>query len=194
VNWADAVAFLRQGRELSWPERWQAVLVACEPPVRRRRRLARATGPGARLVFVCYGNIMRSAFAEAWARRVRPELAARVSSAGTNARTGREAEPTAQAVATQFGVALDAHRATALTERAIGDDDVVVCMDWLNVARARVQLPSSAHARVFLVGDVAKARRVLPDPYGHGAARTHVAFAWLRETVEAWVQKITASP
>jgi protein-tyrosine phosphatase len=64
-----------------------------------------------RLVFVCLGNINRSAFAE----QVALTLGARTCSIGLSTTTGKPAFRTAVTTATGFGIDLGAHKATDLS-------------------------------------------------------------------------------
>jgi protein-tyrosine phosphatase len=143
-------------------------------------------------VFVCHGNIMRSAFATEVARASQPVLAARIVGAGTHATTGRPAQDSAIRVAPAFGVSLEAHTASSLEALAITAHDVVVCMDIMNEANVLARV---THAeRVFLVGDIVAAEgaddtggsREVHDPYGKGDQVTQAAFTELARLAVRW--------
>src|SRR5262245_51867642 len=91
-----------------------------------------------RVLFVCHGNILRSAVAQAlYADRVRTGLAPEGSSAesaGTAAREGDLADPRGVSAAKEMGIILDAHRAGRLSDELINRADLVVVMDFLNEA------------------------------------------------------------
>jgi protein-tyrosine-phosphatase len=160
----------------------------------RQSRLERALAhPVHRVIFVCHGNIMRSAFAVAWARRQFPALAERVAGAGTHAVAGRAAQAEAIVVARQFGAPLDGHGAQPLALVGVGERDLVVCMDRANEANAAVL--AGAHAwRVFLVGDIAAGTsgdsHEVRDPYGRGEDATRAAFAEVRSLVDRWMERV----
>lgn len=119
----------------------------------RARRLARALAEReGRLIFVCHGNIMRSAFAAAVARQTVPQHARDVQSCGTHANSGGLAERTALVVAEEMGVSLEEHRSSNFTDLQLSADDLVVCMDRGNEARVIHYLGQGR--RVFLVGDI----------------------------------------
>jgi protein-tyrosine-phosphatase len=70
-----------------------------------------------KVLFVCAGNICRSPFAEALARRLAAErgLDVEFASAGEIALDGDRCPPDAVAVAKEYGVDLSSHRARRLT-------------------------------------------------------------------------------
>ena len=181
------VRVLRQGARL-WALRRYA-----EPAQRRARRVAEATlGDGGRLVFVCHGNIMRSAFATRVVHERFPQHATRVVGGGTHAKAGRPAQDAALTVAAQMQLPLTDHRATPLDALMLREHDVVVCMDALNEANVLAAYPALA-PRVFRVGDIGAVRETvsladgeLHDPYGKGEAVTRVAFEALCALADGW--------
>lgn len=88
------------------------------------------------ILFVCYGNIMRSAFAEACLLHELSQSASpaniRVASAGVRAASNEHAEPNARRMAQRFGLSLDHHRATRTTKPLIDQFDEIYYMDALN--------------------------------------------------------------
>jgi protein-tyrosine-phosphatase len=181
---------------LSVAELREVARVIREPAARRRARLERLTlGGDGRLIFVCHGNIMRSAFATAVVRAAGGALAGRTLGAGTHARAGRAAQDDALAAAPAFGVSLADHQATPIADLALREEDVLVGMDLANVGRLRT-LPGVDPARVFLIGDALEpaptslAERVVEDPYGHGPTVTHRAFARVREGAVAFSRRL----
>lgn len=140
-------------RTLPAGARWWLVRRLVEPRASRIQRLREALGdPGARLVFVCHGNIMRSAFSAHVARAAVPDRARQILSTGTHANPGREAETTAQAVAAELGVDLSTHRASSFAGVELSPQDLIVCMDRANEAHVLRFLGQGR--RVFLVGDI----------------------------------------
>ena len=78
-----------------------------------------------RLVFVCLGNINRSAFAEAVAR----SLGAKAISIGMFTTTGAPACTKAVQIAPAFGVSLDAHVATDIVDYQYRSGDMLCAME-----------------------------------------------------------------
>jgi len=134
----------------------------------------RQVPPSARsFVFVCFGNIMRSAMAESLMRKALSETASpdaqsvRVVSAGLHASPGREAHPWMQEVASGLGISLEAHRAKLLTRQMVDGADAVLAMDFQNKAELLTLYPDAAN-RIFMLGAYAEGAwkdREIPDPY-----------------------------
>jgi len=138
----------------------------------RRRHPARLPlESGSRVLFVCYGNILRSAFAEAYFRECLqasgrfPQV--ETGSAGTHAREDRSADDRGIRVAPEFGVYLDSHRARRITPALLTWATHIVAMDRQNFAGI-LSVSPGAKARTVLLTDFASARNgelVVPDPY-----------------------------
>ena len=132
------------------------------------RRLKRALPRAQRVLFVCYGNIMRSPFASGYAQRahgVRSPL--EVRSAGFHARGGRPADPRALEASKSWGVDLEAHRSTVLDDDLVDWADVVFVMDRANRRQVRKLFPRAA-AKCYLIGVLENGRAVdveIPDPF-----------------------------
>jgi protein-tyrosine phosphatase len=97
---------------------------------RRPAELAARVARARTILFVCLGNIIRSAFAAELLRSRglgRPEL--RISSAGLDAVPDEPAHPTAVQCARRFGVDLSAHRTRRLHRSDIEEADVLFAME-----------------------------------------------------------------
>lgn len=182
-----------------------AALLALSPAARcayvRRRfrhqpREGNAAGrqPPSSLLFVCHGNIIRSAMAEQLLRR---ELAAsgmpplEVRSAGVHARQGRPADARAITVAEEFGVSLREHRATALSSTIVAESDLIIVMDYLNEAELIARFPAAAD-KVVLIGELLEPGEgdlsaEVPDPYSHDMAAIRASFARIERSIRALV-------
>ena len=84
-----------------------------------------------RLVFVCLGNINRSAFAQAVAQ----QGGARCVSVGLATTTGVPATEQACQVAQELGISLDAHRATSLADFQQLPGDLFIVMELRHAQR-----------------------------------------------------------
>jgi protein-tyrosine-phosphatase len=185
-------------RALQGPARVAAIGRLLEWPGRRDRRVREAlAAQSTRLVIVCHGNIMRSAFAVAYLRQQAPALADRIVGAGTHATAGRAAQDSALRVAPAFGVSLADHGAQPLEAVGLTAQDVVVCMDRANEANVIARWAALA-PRVFLIGDLgavpAGAGRDVVDPYARGDEATRVAFARIQGNAQAWLAVLTPPP
>lgn len=123
---------------------------ASEPPGRLKTRV----------LFVCTGNICRSAFAEVAARSLFDGGRFAFSSAGTHAVRGDAATPRMQIMASEHELDLSTHRATPLD--ALGQPDVVFGMEQRHLNAARAQFPDLDASHIRLLDHP----NAIVDPYG----------------------------
>lgn len=117
------------------------------------RQAARAAGllapqplpaPIRQVLFVCHGNIMRSAAA---AELLRAELARRgvdgvaVTSCGVYAHPGQAADPRMRDAVRAAGVSLDRHAAQPISDELVDAADVIFAMDELNFIDIAARFP-----------------------------------------------------
>jgi len=117
-------------------------------------RLRKVPTSARSLVFVCFGNIMRSPMSEAFFKEaiaLNGNTSVTVSSAGLNATPGTPAHPWAIAAARDFGISLDLHQATLLTRAMVDDADAIVAMDFQNQVEFLSRFPDAAD-RFYLLG------------------------------------------
>ena len=133
--------------------------------VRRRTVPCRFPRPIDSVLFVCHGNIMRSAAAAGF---LREELRAagitnvRVASAGTHAHDGRAADARAQDAARQLGLSLREHGAAKLTTKMVAEHDVIFAMDELNYVNIATTFPESRPKLLLFGGDERHRVRIAP--------------------------------
>lgn len=178
----SARARVRALRSLPTPRerRRYAVLLLKHELLGRRWRYQAPEFPVASVLFVCYGNIMRSAFACVAFRREAEALGwePAVSSAGTNARNGKPADPRARAAAATHGLSLDDHRARLLDGAMVNDHDLIVAMDYLNATRILERFPHAA-GRLVLLGTLPSERgrpSEIADPYDRAEGEVTACF------------------
>ncbi len=122
---------------------------------------APAKGSVRRLVFVCHGNICRSAFAQAVARRE----GFRTAGFGLSTTSGMPAHPPVAAEAAQRGLPLDDHLTTALGDFAFEPGDLLLVMEVRQLKRLRAN-PSLTRLPRNLLGRFARPPVPhLHDPY-----------------------------
>jgi protein-tyrosine phosphatase len=139
-----------------------------------------------RLVFVCRGNICRSAFGNALAR----QLGVPSDSFGLEASSGTPADPVAARVATRLGVALPEHRARRAAEVPLGPGDLVIAFEPRH-ARALREIAGPSGAQVTLLGLHLQPRRPhIEDPYGLGDAYFERCFALIERGVREIAHRI----
>jgi len=124
-------------------------------------------------VFVCFGNIMRSAIAEFLMKKAlsqNPQAQAqkvRIVSAGLHANPGREAHSWMQEAARGLGISLASHRAKLLTRKMVDEADAIFAMDFQNKAELLTLYPDATR-KIFMLSAYAEGRwkdREIPDPY-----------------------------
>ena len=155
--------------------------------------LPRSLRPAPNVLFICHGNILRSPLAEALYReRVAgtPLASGLIASAGLHASEGRGADRRGIALAPEFGVSMESHRARALTSDMICAADLVLVMDRSNEAETVSRYPESAD-KVFLLAAVAGSGGppVIPDPYSGGVVEVRVAYQAVEAAVGALVDR-----
>lgn len=155
-------------------------------------RLDDHTDPAAaqvdRLVFVCLGNINRSAFAEQVARA----LGANTCSIGLSTTTGGPAFHKAIETAPQFGLDLSSHRATDITDYSFRPTDLLLAME----IRHAGQLVASGVPKqsIALLGHWAAPHRIhLHDPHTLSDAYFRTCFTLIHSAVHGLVAEMRAA-
>ncbi len=147
------------------------------------------------IVFVCFGNIIRSPGCEALMKQALaglPNLRINVTSAGLNATPGHAAHPWAIATAREFGVSLEQHRARLLTTELVAQADVIFAMDYQN----QVQLLSrwkDSRNKVFMLSAYAGEDYQsveIRDPYYLGLEQTRRCYHVIRTCVRNLVSSL----
>ncbi len=135
---------------LSYPQHWAGI----------NQLTPESMGDVRRFVFVCRGNISRSAYADI-AARSRGFVTA---SCGVSAAQGREADPAAVQVAWQRGLDLSGHRAMEAGRFEPEPGDLLLAMEVRQLAALK-DLPHLAQTPRLLLGSFAGTPH-LHDPYG----------------------------
>lgn len=164
---ADAIRSARAlppGRRVPYLKRRILRFVRMEP----RQRLPPTVNS---VLFVCHGNLMRSAAGAQFLRDALDKSGLahiRVVSAGTTTRLGRPADPRVQAAARDFGTSLEDHRSQPLTDELVDQADVIFAMDDLNVVNILAAFPQ-ARSKIMLLGGIDAsgeyAASEIVDPY-----------------------------
>ena len=124
-----------------------------------------------KILFVCHGNICRSAFAAELARARLPNY--QVESAGLSDEEGRQTPHEIAELARARGVELRRHRSVRITEAQVQAADLILVSDLENMKALRAAWPV-AISRSTMLGLFAEPAVVsIPDPYG--APRTEAS-------------------
>lgn len=138
-----------------------------------------------RLVFVCHGNICRSAYAHVLAKRA----GARVASFGLSTSSGKGAHPPVVAMAARRGVNLRAHRSTDISDFVAEDGDLLLAMETRHLRRLAAD-PALSHLPRLLLGTFARPPVPhLHDPYELDEAYLPVCLTRIERAVAALVRR-----
>jgi protein-tyrosine-phosphatase len=129
------------------------------------------------IVFVCFGNIMRSPAAEEMTKRALarfPDLSIEVTSAGLNATPGRAAHPWAIEAGHELGISLEHHQARIMTAELVARADIIFAMDYQNLVQLQSRWKES-EGKVFMLAAYAGNEHrgaEIRDPYYIGLEET----------------------
>jgi protein-tyrosine phosphatase len=151
-------------------------------------RLYRSRSPrvaaGQNLLFLCNGNVCRSAVAAAQARVLLDGSAGFVCSAGLGDAGGRQPPELAVKVAARMGLDLASHTSLSVDIDQIRRADCVFVMDRLTVLRTWRRFPE-ARRKLFLLD----APREIPDPYGYSERKFQEVFDQIRRSLERLAER-----
>jgi protein-tyrosine-phosphatase len=139
------------------------------------------------VLFVCYGNIMRSAFAEACFRDEvsrNPKLrGVKFASAGVRAHPDERAEPHAREMAKRLGLSLEQHRATRTSSELLRGYDRVYIMDQLNEELLLGDTPEAASKTFYLSSLLEGGPKEIGDPYMQSDRQLEACFRRIQQAV-----------
>ncbi|GAC1652207.1 MAG: hypothetical protein NVS9B15_12700 [Acidobacteriaceae bacterium] len=115
------------------------------------------------ILFLCYGNICRSPFAEALAKKHMPGFA--IASAGFYPKDGRSSPDFMRKAAQEFGVDLRSHRSQRVDEAMVGRHDLIIVMDRRNYRLLKQEFPRAVDKTLFLGMLDSPSRLEIADPY-----------------------------
>jgi len=146
---------------------------------------------GAHVLFLCYGNINRSALAALLAQhRLAGRL--RLSSAGFHPHGGRPADPAMVVVAAAHGYDLSASRSRVIDAELVAAADLILVMEAAQIARLTDAFPVGI-GKTFLLGPAAP--RAVPggdiaDPYGHPTAEYEHCYTQIEQCIDALARRL----
>lgn len=141
-----------------------------------------------RLVFVCLGNINRSAFAE-W---VAKKQGVSVISIGLSTTTGGPAFHSAVKTASQFGVDLSSHMATDISDYEYHPGDLLLVMEIRHAKKLTARgIPDAA---IAILGNWASPHRIhLHDPHTLSDAYFRTCFTLINSAVVNLMAELRSS-
>lgn len=127
------------------------------------------------VLFVCKGNINRSAFAAAYLAK---HYGVQCESAGTLPRRGRLASRQAIKVAGQYDVDLTLHESSYVGDKALDDYSRVVVFDHQNMSALVKAFPEYRHKMFFLSNDI------VHDPFGYSDSVFEAVFQQIKKALD----------
>jgi predicted ATP-grasp superfamily ATP-dependent carboligase/protein-tyrosine-phosphatase len=155
--------------------------------LRGSRELAERIGAARSVLFICQGNINRSAVAEqVLAACVRGTSKLRtVASAGFDRRQGRRTTSISRAAAAALGVDLEAHESTPVTAEMLARFDLIVAMELRQVLGiADFDANAGRNCIVLALLDPEGGPLDIPDPDGKPRATFSTVYARIVRCVE----------
>lgn len=123
------------------------------------------------ILFLCYGNINRSALAERHLRELVSALVT-VRSCGLYRLEHRPADPQMQRLAAEHGVSLQDWASRRVSAELVEDADLILGMEAWHLISLYREFPK-ARGRSYLLGATTQDLQVpleIPDPYGRSVA------------------------
>lgn len=161
---------------------------------RNPTELVRALCTARQILIICYGNIIRSAFAarllQLW---LGPRCRVRVMSAGVQATPGQPPHPMALRVAARMRVDLSQHSSTRVSADDIRSSDIVFAVDLVQLAALRVRFPD-ARRKMFLLTCLAPSTPLeIADPILGDERAFEVCFSHITRAVDH-IRRVIAEP
>lgn len=151
------------GRKLA---EWRCAMQAARQ-VRDRETLDRSLAAARSVLFLCHGNINRSAFAEKKLRALLGQRELRIASAGFLPGEGRRPGTLSRTVASHLGVDLADHRSAVLTRPMLREFDLIFYMEPAHLQAIReLDRPSAVKCFPLSALDGQGGPLVIPDPDG----------------------------
>lgn len=140
-----------------------------------------------RLVFVCHGNICRSAFADVVAR----DLGMQTASFGLSTSAGLSAHPPIVDAARQRGIDLRHHRTTRVEDFEPRSGDLLLAMEMRQITKLRAD-PRFDSGQIDLLGRHAGVPHI-HDPYRLNEDYVRVCLARIDRAVQTLVKRIATA-
>jgi protein-tyrosine-phosphatase len=121
-----------------------------------------------KILFMCYGNINRSALAERYFRQINPHSKVEAISAGFHHEENRPADPTMIEETKKVGIDMENWSSSRVTEEMLASSDVILVMENEHWQQIKAEFPKYTHKTYLLgyAGSPVPHRGEIRDPYG----------------------------
>jgi len=150
-----------------------------------------------KVLFVCMGNICRSPSAEGVFRHVVNEAgladAVQIDSAATHAyHVGEAPDARAQAAARKRGYDISGQRARQVNQDDFREFDLILAMDWDNLAALQQICPKQYHHKLMLLMRFANEfeEATIPDPYYGGVEGFNKALDYIEDACQGILELV----
>jgi len=136
-----------------------------------------------KILFVCKGNICRSPFAQYYSQKVFPK-SIEISSSGYYSKIGRKCPKKAIKAAKEFGIQLENHRSTLVTEDLIKEAQVIYIFDEENRQILNSLFPFAKN-KIFLLGSLNEnSPKIISDPYSKEFFQYKITFKLISKYID----------
>lgn len=149
-----------------------------------------------KIMFICTGNICRSAMAEGMMKKLIKEnnIDAEVYSCGIYAETGNGPTYNAQEAASEYGADISNHRATNIRDSKIEEMDIILCAT-ISHKQSVLYLHPELEGKVFTMKEYAKLDKNgqdmdIKDPWGYDEFVYRKCASEIEECLEKIVETI----
>jgi protein-tyrosine-phosphatase len=158
------------------------------------QNLSRTTA-AERVLFVCYGNINRSAVAHVHARAHYGDRW-QIRSAGFHAQGQRAADPNMVKAASAHGIDLSEWRSHCLSAADVEQADVILAMELAHIERLAALHPGARSKCHLLAAPIASSapEAEIADPYGKAPQAYDRACTRVIQSVDRWLKGRSAQP
>lgn len=150
-----------------------------------------------KVLFVCHGNIIRSPFAERYAKKIFREAGEsefEFFSSGMHPETHEwQSPPLAQQAAEVYGVELKDHRSHALHKDMVQSAGVIFCMDSKNYRDVQRAFPESKEKLFFLSAFLDEENRDIGDPWGRGYGDTKDVYGRIKKAIDLFLAEVKSA-
>lgn len=147
------------------------------------RRKLRKVGT---ILFVCFGNIYRSPFAQYYVRKVLNNQV-EINSSGYHTKSGRICHQKAVDVALEFGVELKHHRSSVVTEDMVKQADIVLTFDEQNRKILITKFPF-ARKKICYLGLISyKGPVIIDDPIDGNIYTVREIFKTIKRAIDSFL-------